>query len=164
MFIVPSTWKHTPSPNFSGRTKPVTAIVLHADAANKASSSLDWIRRTESQVSYHILIDRDGTVYNVVHPDKKAWHAGKSQLDSHADCNGFTVGVCMSNKNDGEEEFDARQVASCLEVCRLLCLHYKLSPQDIVTHAAVATPAGRKTDPKGFDVVGFRVKLAGVLR
>lgn len=164
MFIIPTTWKPFPSPNFSKRTKPISAIVLHADASSDGKSTARYLSTPESKVSYHILVDRDGTVYNIVHPDKKAWHAGKSQLDNQTDCNQFTVGVCMSNKNDGEEEYSDAQVAATLEVCKLLCKHYKLSPQDIVSHAAIATPAGRKTDPKGFDIVGFRVKLAGVLR
>jgi N-acetylmuramoyl-L-alanine amidase len=159
MFTPPSHWKSRPSPNHSKRTKKVDTIVLHADASAKIESSLDWIRRTESQVSYHIIIDRNGDVYSVVHPDFKAWHAGKSQLDTRTDCNGFSVGVCLSNKNDGVEKFPDAQVNSAIEVCAVLCKAYDMNELDIVSHAAIATPAGRKTDPKGLDIPGFRLKV-----
>jgi N-acetyl-anhydromuramyl-L-alanine amidase AmpD len=158
-FPIQEHWLSRPSPNHSARKKAVSAIVMHADASGKASSSLDWIRRAESQVSYHILIDRDGTIYSVVSPDRKAWHAGRSAMDTRTDCNQFSVGVCLSNKNDGVEKYPDAQVSAGVFVCALLCQHYGIDPLDIVSHAAIATPAGRKTDPKGLDIAAFRVRV-----
>jgi N-acetyl-anhydromuramyl-L-alanine amidase AmpD len=157
-FRLPAFWQSRPSPNHSPRSAKVTAIVLHADASNRIESSLDWCRRVESKVSYHVIIGRNGLVFSLVHPDRKAWHAGISTYLGRDNCNEYTIGVCLSNRNDGEP-FPVPQVASAAEVCAVLCKHYKVKVDDITTHAIVATPAGRKTDPHGFDIEAFRVMV-----
>ena len=138
----------------------MTAIVLHCDASPKVESSLDWIRRVESKVSYHILIDRDGTVYAVVNPDRKAWHAGASVFEGEKDCNRYSVGVSLANRNDGEAYPEA-QLEAAVKVCALLCNHYGVPVERITTHAVIAPD--RKTDPKGLDVAAFRERV-GVAR
>jgi len=70
---------------------------------------MDWIRRSESKVSYHILIGRRGDIYALVRPEHRAWHAGASSWDGVADCNDYTVGVCLSNRNDGTETYPIAQ-------------------------------------------------------
>lgn len=161
-FRVPAFWHARPSPNQSPRSGSVTAIVLHADASSRIESSLDWCRRPESQVSYHVLIGRNGLVFSLVHPDRKAWHAGLSTHKGRQNCNDFTVGVCLSNRNDGEV-FRLPQLAAAAEVCAVLCRHYRIAVEDITTHAAVALPVGRKTDPHGLDLSAFRQKVAELL-
>lgn len=156
-FVIPSHWEARPSPNFSKRTKAVTCIILHADAASKIESSLDWIRRAESKVSYHIMVGRTGKVYNVVHPDNKAWHAGISSYEGIKNVNDFSVGVCLSNRNDGVEVHPAAQIEEAVNVCVALCKHYKIDPNDITTHAVIAP--GRKTDPVSLDLRAFQLKV-----
>lgn len=156
-FPIPAHWTWRPSPNHNGRgPSRVTAIVLHADAAADVAASLDWVQRQDSKVSYHVLIGRNGKVYVTVAPDQRAWHAGVSELGAETDCNTFAVGVCLSNKNDGHEPYPAAQVAAAAEVCAALCRHYHIARDRIVTHAAVARPIGRKTDPVGLDLLAFR--------
>lgn len=158
-FAIPAAWQWRPSPNHSPRTVPVTALVLHADASSKVESSLDWIRRAESQVSYHVLIGRNGLTFAIVNPDRKAWHAGVSSLDGAEDANRYSVGVCLSNRNDGVEPYPMAQQGAAADVCALLCRHYGIPTTRIVTHAAVALPAGRKSDPKGLDLAMFRAMV-----
>lgn len=154
-FRVPPTWMQRLSPNANSRHTAVSAIVLHADAAAKVESSLDWVRRPESGVSYHVMVGRNGVVFLVVHPDRRAWHAGVSALDGVADCNDYSVGVCLANRNDGEP-FPMAQLGAAADACAALCRHYRIPVARITTHAAVAMPAGRKTDPKGLDLDAFR--------
>jgi N-acetylmuramoyl-L-alanine amidase len=153
-FSIPAAWAWRPSPNHSPRRAPVTAIVLHADAASRIDSSLDWVRRPESEVSYHIMVGRTGEVFSVVSPDRTAWHAGVSSMDGARFVNRFSVGVCLSNRNDGDEPFPPAQVASAVSVCAVLCEHYRIDVARITTHALIAPT--RKTDPKGLDLVLFR--------
>jgi N-acetyl-anhydromuramyl-L-alanine amidase AmpD len=163
-FRVPASWLWRPSPNHSSRgLHKVTAIVCHADASAKVETSLDWIRRAESKVSYHVLIGRNGVIHAVVNPDRKAWHAGVSALGSEQDCNGFTVGVCLSNRNDGTEPYPIAQQGAAADVCAVLCGFYGIPVNRIVTHEAVALPKGRKTDPKGLDMGAFRDMVAARL-
>lgn len=162
-FRVPAHWQQAPSPNHSARRAPVSAIVLHADASSRVESSLDWIRRAESKVSYHVLIGRNGKVFHVVNPDRKAWHAGVSSMDGVANVNEFAIGVCLSNRNDGNEAYPITQLGAAADVCAVLCGVYGIPVDRITTHAAVATPAGRKTDPKGLDLVQFQAMVASRL-
>lgn len=160
-FVLPPHWRDTPSPNQSRRTRAVTAIVLHADASGTVESSLDWIRRAESKVSYHVLIGRSGVVYSVVHPDRQAWHAGVSEWAGEKLVNRFSVGVSLSNRNDGVEPYPASQVGAAVDVCVALCKHYTVPVERIVTHALIAPT--RKTDPKGLDLDAFRAKVQVLL-
>lgn len=141
----------------------MSAIVLHADASAKVETSLDWVRRAESKVSYHVMVGRNGQVFCVVNPDRRAWHAGESALGSEKDCNTFSVGVCLSNRNDGVEPYPITQRGAAADVCAVLCGFYGIAVERIVTHAAVALPAGRKTDPKGLDLDDFRAMVAARL-
>lgn len=160
-FRVPDTWTMAPSPNASPRSVRVTAIVVHADAASRVESSIDWSRRAESKVSYHVLIGRTGRVWCLVHPDRTAWHAGESSMNGERFVNRFSVGVCLSNRNDGGEPFPAAQQSAAADVCAILCGHYGIPVERITTHAAIAP--GRKNDPLGFDVAAFRDMVAARL-
>lgn len=163
-FAVPTSWHRKPSPHHAPRVQPVTAIVLHADASAAIESTLAWLADPVSKVSYHVVIGRSGAVFLPVHPDAKAYHAGTSSLDGVAFCNAYSVGVCLSNRNDGHEVFPLMQVAVAVEVCTRLCRHYGIDPDRIVSHAQVATPAGRKTDPLGLDLEKFRDAVRTFLR
>jgi N-acetylmuramoyl-L-alanine amidase len=132
----------------------VTAIVLHADAASRIESSLDWVRRAESKVSYHVMVGRTGEVFAVVNPDRKAWHAGVSTMGAERDVNRFSVGVCLSNRNDGVERYPMAQQGAAADACAVLCAHYGVPVARITTHALVSPD--RKTDPNGLDLGAFR--------
>lgn len=153
-FRIPSAWAWRPSPNHSPRGAAVTAIVLHADAASRIESSLDWVRRAESKVSYHVMVGRTGEVFAVVNPDRKAWHAGVSTMGGERDVNRFSVGVCLSNRNDGVERYPMAQQGAAADVCAVLCAHYGIAVERITTHALVSPD--RKTDPNGLDIASFR--------
>jgi N-acetylmuramoyl-L-alanine amidase len=160
-FSVPAHWHPRPSPNHSPRAARVTAIVLHADAASKIESSLDWVRRPESRVSYHVMVSRLGTVFSVVHPDRTAWHAGESHFAGERFVNRFSVGVAFANRNDGVEPFPPVQQSAAADVCARLCQHYGIPVSRITTHAAIAP--GRKTDPVGLDLAAFQALVAARL-
>lgn len=156
-FRVPAHWQQAPSPNHSARRSPVYAIVLHADASSRVESSLDWVRRPESKVSYHVIIGRNGKVFHVVNPDRKAWHAGVSSMDGVPNVNEFSVGVCLSNRNDGTEPYPVTQLGAAADVCAVLCGAYGIPVARITTHAAIAPT--RKTDPRGLDLAAFRAMV-----
>lgn len=163
-FQPPSHWIRRASPNHNARPGAVSAIVLHADAASRLDSSLDWVMRAESRVSYHIMIGRNGAVYLVVPPERRAWHCGKSRMEGHDDVNDFSIGVCLANRNDGVEEYPAAQYAEAMRVCTKLCQHFGIPANRITTHALIAIPTGRKTDPKGLNLTAFQTSVDNTLR
>ena len=138
-----------PSPNQGRRPigVDISCVVLHADASTATSGTLSWLKNRESKVSYHHLIGRAGHVYECVAPARRAWHAGKSAFMGVPDCNDYSIGVCFSN-NQRNEEFPDRQIEAGAELVAGLMHRYPAITMDrITTHALVATPAGRKTDP-----------------
>jgi N-acetylmuramoyl-L-alanine amidase len=138
-----------PSPNWNERPTGaiVTCLVLHADASAKLSSSLHWILSKESKVSYHDLVGRAGHIYECVQPSRRAWHAGISEYQGVPDVNDFSIGVCFSNDQKGEP-FSDRALEHGAKLCANLILrHPGLTIERITTHAEIARPKGRKTDP-----------------
>jgi len=142
-----------PSPNHNVRgSKSVKLIVLHADASPSEKGCLSWIQSSESKVSYHVLIGRDGALYTCVPYDRRAWHAGKAEWHGEKDVNGISIGVAFSNKNDGKEPLTDKQKAAALEVIKTIRSKYGNIP--VTTHAKVSP--GRKNDPEL--VPGFKLE------
>ena len=134
-----------PSPNHNTRgTQAVKVIVLHADASPNEKGCLSWLQSSESKVSYHALVGRDGKVYTVVPYDRRAWHAGKAVWEGHKDVNGISVGLCFSNKNDGKEPLTEAQKKAMVALIANVRLKYGQIP--VTTHARVSP--GRKNDPE----------------
>jgi N-acetylmuramoyl-L-alanine amidase len=142
-----------PSPNHNVRgNKEVRVIVLHADASPNEKGCLSWIQSSESKVSYHALIGRDGAVYTCVPYDRRAWHAGKAVWNGEKDVNGISIGVSFSNRNDGKEPLTEKQKAACKELLKSIRAKYGNLP--VTTHAKVSP--GRKNDPEL--VPGFKLE------
>lgn len=139
-----------PSPNHNDRKgQAVKLIVLHADASPNEKGCLSWLQSSESKVSYHVLIGRDGAVYTCVPYDRRAWHSGKAEWNGTKDVNGISIGLSFSNKNDGKEPLTKAQIAAMKTV--VADVRKKYGPIPVTTHAAVSP--GRKNDPE--KVPGF---------
>ena len=150
------------SPNHGSRPAGVSVdtVVLHADAAANAQATVSWIRSKVSKVSYHALIDRDGTVYRFVETSRRAWHCGPSAFDGRTDVNDFSLGLSFANRNDGAEPYtDAQYESAALVLLGWMQLYPKITAARLTTHAAIATPPGRKTDPMGFDLERLKALL-----
>lgn len=155
-----------PSPNWNHRPCAVDAIILHATADRDTAVSVAWCCATKAQnpnpVSYHVIVDRDGTVYALVPTDKRAWHAGVSRFDGRDGCNDFAIGLSFANANDGAEPYREEQIAvGAALVAEWMKKYPAVTLERITTHAAVALPPGRKTDPAppAFDVDAFRQRV-----
>jgi hypothetical protein len=141
-----------PSPNWDERPAgtAVSAIVLHSTATATGQEAVNTFLDPASQRSSHFIVDRNGSVIEIVPPDKRAWHAGKSALGGVPDLNNFSVGIEMVDRNDGQPYSNA-QYAALASLIRQLRTRYDIPDARVVSHAAVALPLGRKSDPVGFD-------------
>lgn len=112
-------WLVVPSPNFHPGRKPgvpVTGIVLHFTAAGSGRRTAEYFAKREVSwregevtktakvsASAHVVIDRDGTVYQCVSLGSRAWHAGPSThwqgqpLNKGQNVNDWTVGIEIAN-------------------------------------------------------------------
>jgi N-acetyl-anhydromuramyl-L-alanine amidase AmpD len=124
-------------------------------ATESKDSSLDWLCNPKSKVSAHYLIDRDGTIYQLVAESQKAWHAGVSHWLGRDSVNDFSIGIEMSNKlfnralyEDGEEypePFPEAQVSAAAALVADILRRRGLPLERVVGHSDIAPE--RRGDP-----------------
>jgi len=135
------------SPNQSLRKGPkIDMIVIHATGDDSFDGALSWMLNPKSQVSAHYLVGKDGKVVQLVKESKKAWHAGKSEWKGEPDCNNFSIGIELVNKNDGKDEYPGIQIVTLAGLVANIQSFFKAITDDrIVGHDQIAP--GRKSDP-----------------
>lgn len=133
------------SPHHKSRTGKPTLVVMHSSAGRSDKGDLSWIVSPVSKVSYHYLIGRDGEVYELVSPDRIAYHAGVSEWKGAKSCNRYSIGVSWSNRNDGVEALTGGQLKAMRELLDWLKAKYP-TLTEVVTHKDVAP--NRKSDPE----------------
>ena len=108
------------------------------------------------RVSAHFLIRRNGTPFQYVPCEKRAWHAGVSSWRGRARCNDFSIGVEL----EGCDELPFEEAQYDTLVALTLALNAAYPIADIVGHSDVAP--GRKTDPgPHFDWSRYRTRMSG---
>jgi N-acetylmuramoyl-L-alanine amidase len=84
--------------NASGGEMVPTLIILHDTAGRlKKASSVDWFKSSECPTSAHVVIERDGSITQMVPFNRKAWHAGPSVWNGTPHCNNFSIGIEIVN-------------------------------------------------------------------
>lgn len=107
-----------PSPNMSGFITP-TGAIMHYTAGWTASSAIKTLTNPAAKVSAQLVIDRDGSITQLVPFNRAAWHAGPSAWDGRKGCNNFTIGFEFVNpgyfrigKNGEIMDWEGKQVLS----------------------------------------------------
>ncbi len=106
------------------------------------------------KVSSHFFIRRDGSLFQFVSADRRAWHAGVSSFAGREGCNDFSIGIEL----EGTDfiPFEPVQYDTLVFLTEALCRHYPL--KFITGHQHIAPV--RKTDPGPFfDWTHFQKKL-----
>lgn len=85
-----------PSPNHSGGIVP-QFVVMHYTASWGIESVISTFENPNANVSAQITIDTDGTVYQHVPFNVRAWHAGPSTFGGYSGLNGHSVGIELVN-------------------------------------------------------------------
>jgi N-acetylmuramoyl-L-alanine amidase len=151
--MMPLPYAFVPSPNCDERPpgSAVNCIVLHA-TVEPSTAGTERIFLTPSRaVSAHFVVGKDGRVVQMVPVERRAWHAGTSVLEGVPSVNDFSVGIEMVNLNDGRDPYPDAQMQAVAGIIRFLRSRYDIPDSRIVSHAQIAQPQGRKTDPAGFD-------------
>lgn len=135
--------KQIPVNNFSAR-KPnavIDTIVLHHTALKSSEEVFKIFKNPKLEVSSHYLIDRDGTIFQFVEEEEKAWHAGVSFWGNRTGINDYSIGIELDN--NGEEDFSHELMESLVELCHDIRSRHDI--KHILAHGDVAP--GRKVDP-----------------
>ena len=87
---------NAPSPNHGGLIVP-RFVVMHYTAGWTAESAIQTFARRSSKVSAQVTIDTDGTIYQHVPFNVKAWHAGPSTYAGYSGLNSHSIGIELVN-------------------------------------------------------------------
>lgn len=155
------------SPNRTKRREPVRWLCVHWTGGSFASS-VDWCCRKESRVSYHAIINLDGSIAQLVPWDYAAWAVGWSKPP--AEWLTFTSGNHSSESialaGAPPKPPTAAQVAALVQLLAERMRARGWGAQDvhrILGHDQVAVyepghkkagQFGRKPDPQGTDAWG----------
>ncbi|NJL86771.1 MAG: N-acetylmuramoyl-L-alanine amidase [Leptolyngbyaceae cyanobacterium SM1_1_3] len=147
-------------------------IVIH-ETVGSARSAINLFQtphpRDEDQVSYHTLIDRDGTVVYIVPPEKRAFGAGDSVFDGPngsetvltnpdfpSSVNNFAYHVSLETPEDGRGNGRTHSgyTQSQYESLAWLVARSDIPDGRITTHRIVDR-SGNRIDPRSFDFQRF---------
>lgn len=144
---------HT-SPNYNNRPigTAIDALVIHT-TEGLWPSDIDWLCADKSDVSAHFVISPAGAVYQLVKKADRAWHAGESFYAGRVDWNDFSIGIEISHK--AGQTYPVPQINALNQLCAMLLVNYPIPRENVVKHAWIAVPAGRKTDPTDWTDAGF---------
>jgi len=115
---------YRPSPDHGGAITP-EAIVIHFTGAGKAAGSVDWLTRADDvYVSAHVVIDRDGSITQLIPFNFRAFHAGRSAWEGRASLNNWSIGIELANHGLCAEQPDGRIFSAMKsEIPRANCVH-----------------------------------------
>ena len=112
-------------------------IVVHYTAGTSARTAAEFLAKEEVKASAHLVIGRQGELFQLVPFDTEAWHAGRS---------------CYGGRATFWHRYTERQKRLLREICRLLKQHYPI--RYVVGHSDITD---RKQDP-GPELHGFMCK------
>jgi len=84
------------SPNRNGLLEP-DVIVIHYTAGPDLESTIQTFTDQTQRVSAHLVIDRNGTLVQMVPFDVIAWHAGESSFGDRVGLNKYSIGIEIVN-------------------------------------------------------------------
>ncbi|WP_372774597.1 N-acetylmuramoyl-L-alanine amidase [Mangrovibacterium sp.] len=72
-------------------------IIIHYTAGRDALSSAEYLRKDDIKASAHLIIGRNGEIYQLVDFNTVAWHAGESQYAGRTFFNRYSIGIELDN-------------------------------------------------------------------
>lgn len=73
-------------------------VVLHDTAGRlEKGNSARYLADNDAKVSVHFVIERDGTITQLVPTNRRANHAGQSSFHGRTGCNDFSIGIEIVN-------------------------------------------------------------------
>lgn len=144
-----------PSPNFNERRvpegkAPVRRVILHYTGMEDAEAALSLLCSEAGGVSCHYFVHEDGEVWQMVHEEHRAWHAGKSLWRGEDDLNSSSVGIEIQNPGHewGYRPFPPAQIESVVRLVGEIAARHKIDRADVIGHSDIAPT--RKDDPGEF--------------
>jgi N-acetylmuramoyl-L-alanine amidase len=138
------------SPNFSKKKRKkhkINFVVIHYTGMQSKIASIKRLINPIHKVSCHYLIDRTGTVIQMIKDNQIAWHAGKSKWKEIKNLNESSIGIELVNKGHKfkYQNFTKNQINSLIKLCKILKKKYKIKNNCFLGHSDISPL--RKLDP-----------------
>jgi AmpD protein len=147
-----------PSPNFDPAVPNERLGVVFHHTVISFDETIALMTDPARKVSYHCVIDRDGTRCTLVNDVGVAWHAGVSEFSGRSGCNAFMLGLSFAG-DTYVEPLSWPQIESALEWLDLRWKKYRWSLEWMTDHRQVAP--NRKNDLNPSEWERLRGILAG---
>lgn len=138
-----------PAVNFEPRRegRVPTILLLHYTGLATAERALRWLCTRESRVSCHYLIDEEGRIFQMVHEEFRAWHAGEAYWAGEVDVNSASIGIEIHNPghSEGYPDFLEVQMRAVETLSLDIVRRHRIAPERVLGHSDVAPR--RKRDP-----------------
>ncbi len=135
--------------NFNSRPglEGVSVLVMHYTGMQTAEEALLRLCDPVAEVSAHYVVDEDGSVYQLVEEEMRAWHAGVSSWCGVENINDISIGIEIVNPGHefGYRAFPKAQMEAVAALGLDICERHAIEPRNVVGHSDIA-PA-RKEDP-----------------
>ena len=135
--------------NYSSRKKNkiVKYVVIHYTGMKNLKLAFQKLSDEKSNVSSHYLISRNGTIFNLLCPKYKAWHAGVSKWKKNIFINDYSIGIELQNKGHdfGYSNYSRKQYNSIKKLIYFLKLNFFILDKNIIFHSDISP--NRKKDP-----------------
>lgn len=118
-------------------------VIIHHTAQESCQKTLQTFTNTNSQVSAHYVLCKDGTLHQQLNDYLRAWHAGKSKWGNITDINSASIGIEIDN--NGKDSFTTAQINVLLGLLAHLKKTHQIPAANFIGHSDIAP--GRKVDP-----------------
>lgn len=120
-------------------------IIIHHTGSPEKTTLWNMLRyfRQPDDKSVHYVIGKNGNGVQMVRDDDRAWHCGRSAWGSWKNLNHSSIGIEVLS--DGKHFTNAQRKA-VVKLCSVLCKKYSIPISNILRHADIALPKGRKWD------------------
>ena len=102
-----------------------------------------------ADVSAHLVIRRNGDIFQYVPFNQRAWHSGVSEFMGRESCNDYSIGIELEGiANRSDLLYTHQQYENLAKITVALMKSYPgIMPENIVGHEDIARPLHRKSDP-----------------
>ena len=138
-----------PSPNFNERPAgtAIDMLVLHYTGMPTADDALARLSDPAAEVSAHYVIDEEGSLYQLVLEEHRAWHAGVAAWRGNTNINDRSIGIELVNPGHefGYLPFTSAQMTILIPLTQEIIARHAIAARDVVGHSDIAPI--RKQDP-----------------
>ena len=127
--------------------KQIKFVIFHYTGMISEKKAIKKLTTTNSNVSCHYFVKKDGNIIKMLPELYVAWHAGKSHWKNYKKLNNNSIGVEIQNPGHkhGYVKFTKKQIKSILDLSKHIIKKFNIKKNCILGHSDIAPD--RKVDP-----------------